>query len=126
MCNSCDKMLLCILLPDFRHFFSPFTPPPASSPLSFGFSRRLSSSLHFTALSSYFLVLSLLCVLAPSQALLFFCSIWLFSGKSFASSSSYHCAFQPSLPAGLGRGSGSNTRWKTGIRHSYPYMASLV
>lgn len=41
-------------------------------------------------------------------------------------SSAYHCAFQPPLPAGLGRGSGSSTRWKPGIRHSYPYMASLV
>lgn len=71
--NSCDKMLLCILLPDFRHFFSPFTPLPASSLLSSGFSRMLSPSLHFAAWSSCFLVLSL-CVLAPPQALLFSCS----------------------------------------------------
>lgn len=72
VCNSRNKMLLCILLPDFRHFLSPFTPPPASSQL--WLSRRLSSSLHFTAWSSYIFVLSLLCVLAPLQALLFFCS----------------------------------------------------
>lgn len=51
--------------------------------------------------------------------------IWLLSGKSFLFSSPYHCAFQPPLPAQLGSGGGSS-RWKTGIRHTYPYMVSLV
>lgn len=48
--------------------------------------------------------------------------IWLLSGKSFIFSSPYHCVFQPPLPAQLGSGS---SRWKTGIRHTYPYMVSL-
>lgn len=134
LCNSCDKRLLCILLPRFRflfrYLFSLFISPPASSLLSSGFFWRLSSSLHFTAWSINFLgsftwycpcfVLWILHRHYSSLAL-----IWLLSGKSFLFSSPYHCAFQPPLPAWLGSGSGSS-RWKTGIRHTYPYMVSFM
>lgn len=49
------------------------------------------------------------CVPAPSQALLSSCSYLTVFWQFFVFSSSYHCAFQPPLPAGFGRGSGSST-----------------
>lgn len=132
--NSYDKRLLCILLPHFRFLFrslfSHFIAPPASSLLSSGFFWRLSSSLHFTAWSSYFL--GSFTWYCPCFVLWFLhrhyfslALIWLLFGKSFLFSSPYHCAFQHPLPAQLGSGSGSS-RWKTGIRHTYPYRVPLM
>lgn len=123
--NNCDKRLLCILLPHvrflFRYLFSPFVfpfiPPLASSLLSSGFFWRLSSSLCFTAWSSYFLCSSP----SPGFVLGLLCSHYsFFSCSYFTTFWQIFPLLQPlllrlPLPARLG-----SSRWKTGIRHNYP------
>lgn len=114
----------------FRHLFSTFN-SLVSCPLSFGFFWGLSLSLHYTVLPRCFLGSFLGVALVISSGfftaviLVFLMLLFDYFLASVFSLSLYLPAFNTCLAFGSGSGSGSS-RGKTGNRHTYPYMVSLV